>query len=81
MKKVFSVAMVSFLLIGVGCGPKGPSKPISEGERLFRNRCANCHRLPDKNRDDWPKILQKHVKRANLNEAQIKMLLDFLATD
>ena len=79
MRSIFFVFTVSILFAGFGCGPKGPSKPISEGERMFRNRCANCHRLPDQNRQDWPQVLKKHVKRANLNEAQIKMLQEFLS--
>ena len=64
-------------LIGFGCAPKGPSEPVSEGERLFRNRCSSCHRLPELKQKDWPAILNKHMKRAKLNEAQQKMLLDF----
>ncbi len=79
MRSILFVFMISILFTGFGCGPQGPSKPISEGERLFRNRCANCHRLPNKKRKNWPQILQKHAKRANLNEVQIKMLQEFFS--
>ncbi len=37
-----------------------PSRPMTEGERLYRAKCTSCHRAyGPTDRSDWPRVLDK----------------------
>ena len=37
-----------------------PSRPMSEGERLYRSKCTSCHRVYEpSDRSDWPRVIDK----------------------
>ncbi len=61
------------------CGNQSANRlPLSEGERLFRVKCASCHALPKKQDRNWAEVLKEHTKRVRLNEKQIRLLLETL---
>lgn len=79
MKYLF--VLTAFGLLALACAGTGGRIGFSEGEKLFRSKCAACHRLPDPNRyaaEKWPAIIRSHSDRLKLNDEQITLLLSHL---
>jgi len=54
---------------------------MSEGERLYRAKCASCHRLYEPaERKDWPAVLDKMEaeKKVHLSPEDRAEILGFL---
>lgn len=68
------------LLLAAACS-SAPSRPMSEGERLYRAKCASCHRLYEPaERKDWPAVLDKMEaeKKVHLSPEDRAEILGFL---
>ena len=71
--------------IALACAGSPPA-PTSEagpagGERLYRSKCAACHRAyPPSSRDraTWAQVLSKMAPRAKLSEPERDQILGFL---
>lgn len=65
-----------------GAAAAEPARALqAEGERLYRTRCASCHRLrdpADHTRADWAWALREFGPRAHLTEAQAAAILEYL---
>jgi len=71
----------SFIRAGVRAHADAPT--LTEGRRLFLNRCIQCHALPHVAKYDPQKltaILKTMAGRANMNEEQHDALLKYLLT-
>jgi mono/diheme cytochrome c family protein len=71
----------SFIRAGVRSHADAPT--LTEGRRLFLNRCIQCHALPHVAKYDPQKltaILKTMAGRANMNEEQHDALLKYLLT-
>ncbi len=71
----------SFLRAGVRQHADGPT--LSEGRRLYLNRCIQCHALPRVAKYDSQSltlIVAKMAGRANLTEEQHDAVLKYLLT-
>jgi mono/diheme cytochrome c family protein len=71
----------SFLRAGVRQHADGPT--LSEGRRLYLNRCIQCHALPQVAKYDsegLKVIVAKMAGRANLSEEQHDAVLKYLLT-
>ncbi len=78
-KKLTLWAILTVTVWSVQCASKGNVKPLSEGERLFRNLCQSCHALPAKDAQrNWQKVLKQHESRLNLSESEKEKLLEYL---
>lgn len=72
----------------LGCGAHAPRTAgsttaftASDGEKLYRRQCRNCHTLPKPQSHadaDWPVLIKRHESRVKLTEEQTKALLTFL---
>jgi hypothetical protein len=70
---------VLFLLLA-GCAA-GPSRPLSEEERVYRAKCTSCHRMYEPGeRHDWPQVLDKMQaeKKTRLTPEERAQVLAFL---
>ena len=68
------------LLGAVACG-SAPSRPMSEGERLYRAKCISCHRAYEPGeRRDWPRVVDKMQanRKVHLNQDERAEILAFL---
>jgi mono/diheme cytochrome c family protein len=71
----------SFLRAGVRQHADGPT--LTEGRRLYLNRCIQCHALPQVAKYDPERltvIVAKMAGRANLSEEQHDAVLKYLLT-
>ena len=71
----------SFLRAGIRQHADGAT--LTEGRRLFLNRCIQCHALPTVAEYDPPglrAIVSKMAGRANLTDAQHEAVLKYLLT-
>jgi len=74
------VKRAALFLLAVACG-SAPSRPITEGERLYRAKCASCHRLYEPaQRKDWPKVVDKMEaeKKIHLSPEERAEIVGFL---
>ena len=72
------------LLLAAAACTSAPSRPLSEEERLYRNKCASCHRAHEpRERNDWPAVLDRMQaeKKTRLTEDQRAQILQFLQGD
>jgi mono/diheme cytochrome c family protein len=72
------------LLLAAAACTSAPSRPLSEEERLYRSKCASCHRAYEpRERNDWPAVLDKMQaeKKTRLTEDQRAQILQFLQGD
>jgi len=76
---------LSLMLLAGGCRKaEVDEKHLGPGERMFKTRCRNCHSLPKRNaksEERWRPFLERHARRAHLNDAHIDTLMQFLGND
>ncbi|NOX88577.1 MAG: hypothetical protein GXO77_06095 [Calditrichaeota bacterium] len=81
MRKAIIFGLVVAALFLIACTTQINSRPLSEGEKLFRSKCASCHRLPDpvsRDAKQWEDVLAKHEKRARLTPEAKRLILTHL---
>lgn len=75
--------MAAAMIVIAACsGPGRSTAEQSAADRLFRDKCQTCHRLPAANdmaAREWPSFLSAHARRAALDDAEIILLSEFLA--
>lgn len=57
------------------------TKELAEGQSLFENNCAKCHKLYDPkdfSSQDWKPILVQMQKKAHLEDAQIGFISAYI---
>ena len=53
------ITRVLALLAAAAC-TSAPSRPMTEGERLYRAKCTSCHKVYEpSSRSDWPRVIDK----------------------
>ena len=68
--------------LGLLACSSAPSRPMTEGERLYRSKCTSCHRAYEPHeRSDWPKVLDKMEaeKKVRLTPEDRAEILGYLA--
>lgn len=73
-------AAAAFLLLAAACG-SAPSRPMSEGERLYRAKCISCHRAYEPGeRKDWAAVVDKMLanRKVHLSQEERAEILAFL---
>ena len=68
------------LLAAEACG-SAPSRPMSEGERLYRSKCVSCHRAYEPGeRHDWTDVVDKMEanRKVHLSQEERAEILAFL---
>ena len=77
----WSAALVVAAL-AISCTPKMEmTETQSDGQRLFRNNCRTCHRLPkpkSKTDAEWPSLVARYGERAKLSVEQIELITAYL---
>ena len=97
MKKTIRFLAVPALLgLAVACaagsssshGATAPGGPASSsddhGARLYRTRCASCHRLHDpheRSADDWRRVLERMAPRGHLGPSEHAAVLAYLSAN
>jgi len=87
MKRLLALAIWPLFVLpillagGLGCESGGQlkSSKMSPGEKLYRARCASCHRLIDpksQTDDEWPEYVEQYGKK--LNTADQALILSYL---
>jgi mono/diheme cytochrome c family protein len=74
---LFIAMLATAACAGVGRGGTGSS----QGERLYRAKCASCHRLrqPDEHTiEGWERGLAKHGPQAHLTDDEREAIRGFL---
>jgi mono/diheme cytochrome c family protein len=64
---------------GIGAGPQ--AEATDDGARLYRRRCASCHRLHEpgeRSAGEWSDILDRMAPKAHLSGADRAAVLAFL---
>jgi hypothetical protein len=64
--------------------PEATEQSLAQGRDLFVERCDRCHKLPDRravSEQEWPKILERMAKKAKLDDAQHKLVLQFILSE
>jgi cytochrome c2 len=76
MRALLAAAAAAAALV-VACATTSGALPVSPGEegaaRLYRSKCAACHRLygpADHGPGEWPAILDRMAGRAHLDAEQ-----------
>ncbi|BDG07781.1 c-type cytochrome [Anaeromyxobacter paludicola] len=79
---------LSFSAVLIAAGPArgadeapGPGPGPQEVERLYRKRCASCHRLRDpgeRTRASWADVMGRMAARAHLSDAERAAVLSWL---
>jgi hypothetical protein len=75
------VRRTAFLLAALWACSSAPSRPMSEEERTYRNKCTSCHRAYEPGeRKDWPHVLDKMQaeKKTHLKPEDRERILLFL---
>ncbi len=70
----------ALLLLAAACS-SAPSHPLSEEERLYRAKCASCHRMYEPGeRKDWPAVVDRMQaeRKTHLTEEERAEILQFL---
>jgi mono/diheme cytochrome c family protein len=81
MRALVAVAVASLACAGSPAPQGGPS---AQGERLYRAKCAACHRAyPPASRDRaaWAEALSKMAPRAKLSDAERASVLQYLQSN
>ena len=70
---IWPLLAAALLAGGWGCESGGHlnSANMSPGEKLYRARCAGCHRLRDpksQTDDEWPGYVEKYGKKLNAED-------------
>lgn len=75
-------ASVAALALACAGSPAAPSSEAgAAGDRLYRSKCAACHRAyPPSSRDraTWAQVLSRMAPKAKLSEAEREQILGFL---
>src|SRR5688572_5970981 len=61
--------------------PEASAESLSRGHDTFVSKCNQCHDLPDPSSEsegDWPSILDRMGKNANLSTEQTKEVLHYV---
>lgn len=78
--KKWDVSLICLLILVIpSVGLAAKKKPLSESERLYRSKCASCHRLlpPKKYSDEkWEEYVIKYGKK--LKEEEKQRILEYL---
>ena len=64
--------------------PEASDQSLTQGRELFVGNCERCHKLPDRravSEEAWPKILNRMAKKAKLDDAQHKLVLQFIVSE
>jgi len=75
-----SAAAAVLALLLSACASAPPATGGSS-DRLYRSRCAACHRLyapQDRTRDEWVKQVARMAPRAHLSDEERARLLEYL---
>lgn len=73
-------AWAASLLVAAACA-SAPPAPEASGDRLYRSRCAACHRLyppQERTRDEWATQVARMAPRAHLSDDDRARLLEYL---
>ncbi|GAC1547054.1 MAG: hypothetical protein NVS2B9_14110 [Myxococcales bacterium] len=84
MKRTLAALAVFGPVAFLGCGGGRPRGPVSDGERVYRSKCAACHRLyepGERTRDQWESALAKmeRLKKVRLTPEEEDLILGYLA--
>jgi mono/diheme cytochrome c family protein len=63
---VISLSLLFFGSVGCESGSGLSSSQMSPGEKLYRAKCASCHRLRDpktQTDDEWPEYVEEYGKK------------------
>jgi len=77
--------IVVLALLLAGCAASGatePRTPMTEGEHIYRRRCAACHRLyapPEYAPGCWLKLVDAMAARSHLRDEERPALIDYLS--
>ncbi len=80
-----AVAGIALIVLWAGCvSGRKVDKSLTPGEKVFRNNCQSCHRLPDpesKTAKEWKKVLKVHIPdRIEMDDSERKVLFRFLTS-
>ena len=62
-------------------GTPGPQGGAAQGERLYRSKCAACHRAyppASRDREKWAEVLSRMAPKARLSDAERALVLEHL---
>ena len=84
LKLFFGFVLLAVVITELACSTSGPvvASEMTHGEKLYRARCANCHRLraPHENTsEEWALNVEKYGKK--MSPQQKQLVLDYLLTD
>lgn len=74
------------LLLLIGCSSSRlmvKNSETLEGEKLYKIKCASCHRLlpPEKyTKEQWKEYVEKYGQRIHLEQEEINKILEYLTT-
>lgn len=74
------ITAVLTLALAAACS-SAPSRPMTEGERLYRAKCTSCHKIyQPSDRSNWPAVLDKMeaLKKVHLNPEDRAEILTYL---
>lgn len=81
MRRLLPAALALAIASCATARPSGDA-PADAGGRLFRSKCAACHRAyppGERTRAQWAGVMVRMATRAHLTEAERASLLDWLA--
>lgn len=64
--------------------PESTEQSLTQGRELFVGNCSRCHKLPDRRavaEEKWPTIVNRMAKKAKLDDAQHKLVLQFILSE
>lgn len=71
---------MALAILLVSCATSRP-RTETKGERLYKTRCTDCHRLiaPEMyTQEEWNKFLEKYGEKANLTDEDKEQIADYL---
>lgn len=75
--------VIIFLFL-TGCAGLQLKEPMVEGEKLYRQKCASCHRLLPKeeySKEKWRESVEKYGNNINLTPEEKNKILKYLTED
>lgn len=78
---------LALLLLTAGCASSGGAAApraegsAADGERLYRKRCASCHRLREPSEQTsrgWSEVMLRMASRAHLSDDEREAVLAYL---
>jgi mono/diheme cytochrome c family protein len=81
-----ALVATAFALASLACAgsPAPQGGPAAQGERLYRSKCAACHRAyspASRDRAAWAEALSKMAPRAKLSDAERATVLEYLQSN